>query len=426
VYRRTRFTDELTREEMQRAKRALVGLLQRRGFSWHFIEEEGEEALAIAHTEFTRAIGKGVDVEEPVAWTVNCAWRRTQNLLTAESRRPQSVSTEKLLELADEGEPGPEEILEEAERARKIREAVAELNEPQRQVIALTYFEGMSVREAARQLDWHPSKAQYAHKTAIKSLFEHLGVTSSDQLTVEIGLAAFLTFGARDGLGSLPAGVEAVIDRAGHGATGIWGRLQEAARRFGGGGAGDTAGAIASSGAGRAAGVCAAGVAAVCLGTAGVIGGVGIGGGGGQHTSSQHRLVPAQVQNHLRAPHATEFADEEPQGTTAIPTAPSPRGSSSTHVSQTSSQTRTEGTSTRKKERAPAAGISQPRRQWRGTDRALVAAESGGGEGSASDYAATSTESSSPSSSSSTSGEEASASEKAATKSQFDAFAKAR
>ena len=193
VYYRSRVTDQLTKKEMERARRAFIGLLQRRGYSWRFIEENGEELLAIAHTEFARALDKGVDVEEPVAWTVNCAWRRTQNLHTAEGRRPPSVSTENLLELVDEGAPDPEEIVEEAERARKIREAVAELNEAQRQVIALTYFEGMSVREAARRLGWHASKAQYAHKTAIKSLFEHLGVTSSDQLTVEIGLAAFLT-----------------------------------------------------------------------------------------------------------------------------------------------------------------------------------------------------------------------------------------
>jgi len=420
VYRRTRFTNELTRQEMERARRAFVGLLQRRGFSWRFIDEEGEEALAIAHTEFTRAIGKGVDVEEPVAWTVNCAWRRTQNLLTAEARRPRSVSTEHLVELADEGAPDPEEIVEEAERARKIREAVAELNEAQRQVIALTYFEGMSVREAARRLDWHPSKAQYAHKTAIRSLFEYLGVTSSDQLTVEIGLAAFLTFGVRDGLTALPAGVEAVIDRASHGATGIWGRLQEAARRFGGGGGGDTAGAIALGGAGRAAGVCAAGVAAVCLGTAGVIGGVGI--GGGDHDPSAHR-VPAQAQVHRDAP---VFASGEATGDTTTPARPSPRGAASSAGSQGSSTTGSaEGSA--KKERTPAAGISQPRRQWRGTDRALVAAESGGSEESTSSYAATSTESSlSSSSPSSASGEEASASEKAAAKNEFDGIVKAR
>lgn len=420
MYRRTRFTDELTREEMERARRAFVGLLQRRGFSWGFIEEEGEEALAIAHTEFTRAIGKGVDVEEPVAWTVNCAWRRTQNLLTAKSRRPQSVSTEKLLELADEGELGPEEILEEAERARKIREAVGELNEAQRQVIALTYFEGMSVREAARRLDWHPSKAQYAHKTAIKSLFEHLGVTSSDQLTVEIGLAAFLTFGAHEGSAALPAGFEAVIDRAGHGAVGIWGRLQEAARRFAGGGGGDTAGAIVSSGAGRAAGVCAAGVAAVCLGTAGVIGGVGL---GGDHDPPANR-APARARVH-RPVHrdAPVFANGEAAGAVSTPTGPNPRGAVTTTRPQSSSTSGSAEGST-KKERTPAAVVSQPRRQWRGTDRALVAAESNASEESASDYVATTGESSS--STSSPSGEEASAAEKAATKSQFDAFAKAR
>lgn len=423
MYRRNAVAEELTKEQMERVRRAFIGLLHRRGYSPPFILDDGEELLAIAFTEYVRALDKGVEIEEPVAWTVNCAWQRTKNHLTAEGRRPRSVSTEKLAEVVDSDEPGPAETLEESERRRRIREAVGQLDEAQRQVIALTYYEGMSVREAARRLGWHPSKAQYAHKTAKKSLLENLGVTSRDQIA--IGLAAFLTFGAHEKVVSLPAGVEAVVDRAEHGATGIWGRLQELARRFGHGGSGDTAGVIASSGAGRAARVCAAGVAAVCLGTAGVIGGVGIGGRGG-HDKTGH-TPPAQARaHHLLHQEAPVFANAEAGGAATTPTAPSPRGSSSSTASQASSTAGSEGASSTKTESTPAAGVSQTRRQWRGTDRALVAAESGSSEESASDYAATSTESTSSSSSSSSSEEEASASEKAATKSQFDAFAKAR
>lgn len=422
MYRRNAVADELTKEQMERVRRAFVGLLHRRGYSPRFILDDGEELLAIAFTEYVRALDKGVEIEEPVAWTINCAWQRTKNHLTAEGRRPRSVSTEKLLEIVDEEEPGPAETVEESERRRRIREAVGKLDEAQRQVIALTYYEGMSVREAARRLGWHPSKAQYAHKTAKKSLLENLGVTSRDQIA--IGLAAFLTFSGHERVVSLPAGVEAVVERAEHGATGIWGRLQELARRFGHGGGGDTAGVIASSGAGRAAGVCAAGIAAVCLGTAGVIGGVGI--GGGDHDKTAH-APPAQARvHHLLHQEAPVSATAEAGGaTTTTPTAPSPRGSSSSTASQGSSTSGSEETSAKSKSTS-AAGVSQTRRQWRGTDRALVAAESGSGEESASDYAATGDESSSSSTSTSTSEEEASASEKAATKSQFDAFAKAR
>lgn len=414
MYYRSRVTDQLTKKEMERARRAFIGLLQRRGYSWRFIEENGEELLAIAHTEFARALDKGVDVEEPVAWTVNCAWRRTQNLHTAEGRRPPSVSTENLLELVDEGAPDPEEIVEEAERARKIREAVAELNEAQRQVIALTYFEGMSVREAARRLGWHASKAQYAHKTAIKSLFEHLGVTSSDQLTVEIGLAAFLTFGAREGLHSLPAGIEAVLERAGHGATGAWGRLQEAARRLGPGGSEEAAGAIASSGAGRAAGVCAAGLAAVCLGAAGGVINVGLGGG---HDAA-HPVAPARGQT-ARADHGLK-AGEPAAGPATTPSAPSAAGVAAGGSGQGS--TGTGGEASSKSKRTPAAGIPQTRRQWRGTDRALVAAEAESGEAT-SGSAASSTASSAQAESGTSA---ASATEKQAAQSEFDAFVKSR
>lgn len=406
MYNRSRFTDELTKEQMESARRAFIGLLHRRAYSPQFILDNGEELLALAHTEYVRALDKGVEIEEPVAWTVNCAWRRTQNLLTAESRRPPAVSSEELLELADDKEPGPEEILEEAERARKIREAVARLNEAQRQVVALTYFEGMSVREAARRLGWHPSKAQYAHKTAIKSLFENLGVSSSDALEIEIGLAAFLTFGAHAGAVSMPAGVEAVLDRAAHGATGVWGRLQDAARRLGPGG-GDAAGAITSSGAGRAAGACAAGVAALCLGAAsGVIGGTGLGGGSqtvsGPQTPTQAKILPpaggAQPQ----------LTSDESEGTTTNGTS-TPSGEESSSGTSSSKAAATN-------EHNPAAGISQTRRQWRGTDRALLAAESSGTESSG--EAATASASDSAASPSS--------SEKEAAKGEFNAFAKAR
>jgi RNA polymerase sigma factor (sigma-70 family) len=295
-YKQTQ-SDELTRAQMEAARRAFRGKLLRLRYSPQFIVNNSDELLAIAHSEYARAVAKGVEIEDPVAWTIHCAWRRTQNLLQAESVRPRSVSSEQVAELVDDGGNDLEEQALEQDRARKIREAVAKLDDDQRKVIALTFFEDMSVREAARHLGCSASSVQHRRETALRTLRRFLPVRSGDELVVDIGMAAWLAIAAdRSGI-HLPAGFEAVIDKAGHGATGLWGRVQDLARRFGGGG-GEAASAVASSGAGRAAGVCATGLAVVCIGagTSGLVGpGIGAIGGGDQHSSSPpspHRLAP--------------------------------------------------------------------------------------------------------------------------------------
>ena len=168
---------------------------------------------------------------------------------------------------------------------------MAKLDDDQRKVIALTFFEDMSVREAARHLGCSASSVQHRRETALRTLRRFLPVRSGDELAVDFGMACWLAVAAERSGFHLPAGFEAAIDRAGHGASGVWGRVQDLARRFGVGGGGEAATAVASSGAGRAAGVCAAGLAAVCLAGAGTgIVGPGIGViGGGQHPSPPSR-----------------------------------------------------------------------------------------------------------------------------------------
>jgi hypothetical protein len=62
---------------------------------------EGGELLAKAHGDFARALNRGIEVAEPVGFTVHCAWQHTQNLLRSEERTPGLVSTEKAAELVD-------------------------------------------------------------------------------------------------------------------------------------------------------------------------------------------------------------------------------------------------------------------------------------------------------------------------------------
>jgi RNA polymerase sigma factor (sigma-70 family) len=332
--------DELTAAQMDAARKAFRGKLLRLRYSPQFIVNNADELLAIAHSEYARAVHKGVEIEDPVAWTIHCAWRRTQNLLQAESIRPRMVSSEKVVEFVDDGEPSIEERALEEDRARKIREAVAKLDPDQQKVIALTFFEDMSVREAARHLGCSASSVQHRRETALRTLRRFLPVRSGDELAVDIGMAAWLAIAADHTGFHLPAGFEAVIDTAGHGATSAWSRVQELARRFGVGG-GEAATAAVANGAGRAAGVCATGLAVICIGagTSGLVGpGIGAIGGGDHHTSPPppHKQHPTEARRGL-----SEVA------------APETTGASATEAATQSLDTTTSASASRSSERSP-------------------------------------------------------------------------
>lgn len=326
---------ELTRAQMERARKALLGLLAGRGYPAQFILNNSDEILAIAAAEFVRAVKKGVVVEDPVGFTVHCAYRRAQNFVKAEGIRPQQVSTDTVAELADESAPTPEQMAEESERVRKIRQAIAKLSAEERQLIALTYFEGMSVREAARQLDWTESKGQRRHESALANLRRRLPVKSSDELEIAIGLAAWLSLsGSAAGL-HLPPGFEAVVEKAESGATGLWNRLHQLSARASMGGGTEAAGVAGSSGAGRALGACAT-VLVACVAGAGAVIVPTIGPGGGNSSPAHHHSPPsASAQRTTTAP-----ASARTSPSTAAASAPTP--------SQHRSKTKAEATESRR------------------------------------------------------------------------------
>lgn len=293
-------TQGLSREQMERARKGFIGVLRKLRFGTEFIANNAEEILAIAHTEYVRALNKGVEVEDPIAWTIHCAWRRTQNLLTAINSRPPTVSSEKLAELIDESQPTPDQIAEETDRVRKVHRAVADLSQDQQALIYLIYFEETSTREAGRRLGWSPSKALRCERSALKRLKESLGVTSMDELEIPIGLAAWLALSSGPAGLHLPAGAEAAFDKAVHAAGRLWARVQDLGRRIHIGG-GDAAGAIATSGGSRGLGACLA-IAAACVAGAGAVGpglgGIGLGGHDSPDTAaSSHPPVPSNPES---------------------------------------------------------------------------------------------------------------------------------
>jgi RNA polymerase sigma factor (sigma-70 family) len=204
--------DGLSGAELEAARLGFNQLLRRRRFSAQWIARHGEEVFGQAALEYSRKLAEGTGIENPPGWIIECAWLRAISQLEAEERSPQFVSTERSGPLAERLEQGPEETLLYAERLRKVRKAVSTLSADRRRILALSYFEGFSVRQAGERLRWHPSKAQRAHEGAKRQLQELLGVGSADQLELEIGLAAYLSLatGAAAGRSS---GVRALVER---------------------------------------------------------------------------------------------------------------------------------------------------------------------------------------------------------------------
>jgi RNA polymerase sigma factor (sigma-70 family) len=293
---------ELERTELEGARLGFIHYLRRKRFSPQFIASHGEDLFATAALEYSRKVAEGERIESPGGWLITCAWRRTKSLLEAEGRSPRLISTDKAEAIEDTVGQSPEDIALDEDRFRRVHEAVEQLPDEEQRLLELAYFEEMPVREAARQLDWHPSKAQRCHEAARRRLLELLGVESLDELAIEVGLAAYVSALGAGSRRPLPEPLAALAESVGNGASYLWGRANEVVRRLPLGGSGGEPSALALGGAGRAAGVCAS-AALACL-ASGVVG-PGLGGvdllhGGAAHSISrqadqrrEHRFADA-------------------------------------------------------------------------------------------------------------------------------------
>jgi RNA polymerase sigma factor (sigma-70 family) len=300
MYGRT-VNGELRQAELEEARLGFIQFLRRKNFSPQFIASHGDDLFATAALEYSRKIAEGADIDSPAGWLITCAWRRTKSLLEAQGRSPQIVSTDKAEAIEDELGRSPEDVTLDEDRLRKMQEAVDQLTVEERRLLELAYFEGMAVREAARELHWHPSKAQRCHEAARKHLHQLLGVDSLDELEIIVGLGAYISLAERAPVPHLPAGVEAIAETVSRGVGHGWTRAQDLARRlpFGGSAEPSATPALGSS-AGRAAGVCAtAALACIASGVVGPgVGGVNLIGGYGAESArpaKQRRVADTHV-----------------------------------------------------------------------------------------------------------------------------------
>lgn len=354
MYGRKRNGD-LGQAELEEARLGFIQFLRRKRFSPQFIASHGDDLFATAALEYSRKVSEGEAIDSPAGWMITCAWRRTKSLLEAQGRSPQIVSTDKAEAIEDELGRNPEEVTLDEDRLRKVQEAVDQLTVEERQLLELAYFEGMAVREAARELRWHPSKAQRCHEAARKHLHKLLGVDSLDELEIIVGLAAYISLAERSPRPHLPAGIEAVADVIGRSLDAAWARAQDLARRLHLGGGAEPSTSAALGSAGRAAGVCAtAALACVASGVVGPgVGGVDLIDAGGQASppAANHRHVAAvpRIAPLARTNHSTPHP---------VP-APEPKAAAQTSGGEKQTASGTATASTERKRRATQAVQSQ-------------------------------------------------------------------
>lgn len=340
----------LGREESEAAERGFIGLLRRKRFSPAFVERHAADLLARARLEYSQHIAGGGEVENPAGWIIHCAWRRTQNLLEQEGRAPQVFSIDNGITFANESATPEEEVLS-ADRYRRLQGALEQLPEEERKVIALTYFEGMSVREVGRTLKWDKCKADRRHRAALERLKDLLGVAGVDALQIEIGIVAWASLGAGAGVRSrLPVRIETALD----GIASVFGRGQELARRLITDGAAEPGVAPAIGGAARTAGVCGA-AAVACLATGVVgpgVGSVDVLAGQRHHAAAEHRTASATVEE-------TDGSTEVTQPASSVTN----NSASATGNQRTKSGSSKTKTARRQKSRVPASAGSATSQQ---------------------------------------------------------------
>lgn len=286
--------EELVSErQLLEAERGLIRLLHAKRFPRDWIERHAPEAMARARTDLAARIAAGKENDDVVNLLVVIAYRRALKVLRSEKSAP-TTSIETVFHLADEATPTPEQEAIERDRQERVVKALSHLPERERALLALVYFEGMSIRAAGRRLGWGKSAVDRHHRAALDRLHAML---DRSLLAPEIAVPAFIA--SRHG--SAPR------------AVGIW--VQGAAETIrdavllGGGRAAplaDTGASVALSGAGRAAaGVCGAAVAVCLAGAASGVVGPGVA-ALGVEDSRPSEALPSQA-----APPAPQLLEEK-------------------------------------------------------------------------------------------------------------------
>ncbi|MFE5888434.1 RNA polymerase sigma factor [Streptomyces sp. R11] len=108
-------------------------------------------------------------------WLSVVAHRRAVDWVRSEARhRKNAGADDSVLQAIPDTGPGPDETVVDRERSLLLHTALAELPQPQREVVHLAYFAGRTYRQAAAELGIPEGTAKTRLRTALRTLAETL------------------------------------------------------------------------------------------------------------------------------------------------------------------------------------------------------------------------------------------------------------
>jgi RNA polymerase sigma factor (sigma-70 family) len=164
----------VTPAQLRKAEEGIGPVLGQK-FSAAWIAKNGRDLLGQANIEYAEWLKDNDPARNPVGWILKCAYWRAINLLDSETRKPRSTSLDAVFHLADESTPTPEQQALDNDRQKRLREALSHLSKKERELLAMVYFEDMSIREAGRKLGWRKSAADRHHSAAMKKMLALVG-----------------------------------------------------------------------------------------------------------------------------------------------------------------------------------------------------------------------------------------------------------
>ena len=94
------------------------------------------------------------------------------NVIRDHYRKPRVIPVER--DLGEEGEPMPDSDMEYAAERVEIREALAALESPDREIVLLRYYQELKIKDIAAVMGMPASTVRYRLKTAEKELKRRL------------------------------------------------------------------------------------------------------------------------------------------------------------------------------------------------------------------------------------------------------------
>jgi RNA polymerase sigma factor (sigma-70 family) len=306
----------LTPTQLREAERGLKQVLAAT-FAPRWITENLRDLLNEASAEYVEWLRDHRPPPNPAGWLVERGRWRALDLVNRENRRS-GPPIDSVIHLVEDPAPSPEDALLQRDRQRRIADALSHIPERDRNLLALVYYEGHSIRAAGRLLGWGKSTADSHHAEAMRRLRALVGerellspalvglaaqaMVLRDRTRLVGGIANRLSAAAQDFADLVGRSVGAVT-------RGAEGAAQRTAPLT------DTGSAAISGGAGRALAQCGA-LAAICGALLLSPAGHGI-----EAVISPHRSLPTpapELRRHREPSAATD--------TTPTPTlAPSPR-----------------------------------------------------------------------------------------------------